>query len=150
MRELRAVPLRYLVAGIAAATAGPAWASLPCGNIAGADHVLERTGARYVIVGERHGTKEIPAFFGDLVCHVSELGPVVVGLEIEAHQQASLEAYLQSDGGPAARAVLLREDHWRNGDGRASGAMFALIERLRQLRGSGPSRARCAWSGSPS
>jgi hypothetical protein len=131
------MPLRHLVAAVGAATAWPAWSAVPCGSIGGAEQVLERTDARYVIVGERHGTEEIPAFFADLVCQASERAPVIVGLEIEAPQQASIEAYLQSDGSPAARAALLREDHWRYGDGRASAAMFALLERLRQLRGSG-------------
>jgi uncharacterized iron-regulated protein len=110
---------------------------VPCGSIGGAQHVLERPNARYVIVGERHGTREIPAFFADLVCQVSQSSPVVVGLEIEAHQQAAIEAYLLSDGSPASRAALLREDHWRNPDGRASAAMFALLERVRLLRRSG-------------
>jgi hypothetical protein len=64
---------------------------VPCGSIGGAEQVLERTDARYVIVGERHGTEEIPAFFADLVCQASERAPVIVGLEIEAPQQASIE-----------------------------------------------------------
>lgn len=129
--------LRHLLAAAGLWLGGPAWGAVPCGGIAGAEHVLERKAARCVIVGERHGTEQIPAFFGDLVCHAGERAPVVVGVEIEAHQQASLDAYLKSDGGLDARAALLREDHWRNRDGRASAAMFALIERLRQLRAQG-------------
>lgn len=92
---------------------------------------------RAFIFGELHGTSEIPALFGDLVCQAAARGPVIVGLEMPESCQAALNAWLASDGGAAAQAALLADDFWRMGDGRSSGAMLVLLERLRTLKAAG-------------
>ncbi len=118
-----------LVASLAFAALAPA-----CPAVPGAAALLAMPERRALIVGELHGTAEIPALFGDLVCAAAKLGPVVVGLEMPEGSQAALDAWLVSDGGGEARAAFLRDGFWRFGDGRASEAMLALLERVRKLR----------------
>lgn len=108
-----------------------------CPYLPGAELVLADQSKRYVIVGERHGTNEIPILFSGLVCAATSNGPVVVGLEIQTDQQESLDQFMASGGDQAARDALLAHDHWRVQDGRASKAMFQLLENLRRLRQEG-------------
>lgn len=104
-----------------------------CSPLAGSDLVLALETKRFIIVGERHGTREIPALFGDLICAALSRGPVVVGLEIQTDQQESLDRYMASEGDDVARLALLSNMHWRSTDGRASEAMFQLIDNVRRL-----------------
>src|ERR1700754_4809008 len=55
-----------------------------------------------LLLGDVHGTEEIPAFIAKLVTTVAAHEPVVLGLEIEAARVPSLAAYLASDGSSAA------------------------------------------------
>lgn len=113
-------------------------ATARCDELPGAAAVLADPKTRYFLFGELHGTIETPALFGDFVCTAARVGPLVVGLELQADQQPSLDRYLTSDGSPDARAAILGATHWAtNTDGRGSVAMFALLERLRVLRASG-------------
>src|SRR4029079_429619 len=59
----------------------------------------ERLGS-LVLLGELHGTAEIPAAFGRLVCQAASTrrGAVLVGLEILAGAQAAIDVFLASDG----------------------------------------------------
>ncbi len=92
-----------------------------------------------LVLGDLHGTREIPAFVGDVVTALADHEPVVLALEIRADQAPSLGAFLDSDGGPAARRAVLRDPFWQDvyQDGRRSEAMLALIDRARQLRAAG-------------
>ncbi len=125
-------------AALLALTVVPAQATQPnCSHLSGVEMMLADQSKRYVIVGERHGTSEIPALFSDLVCAAASRGPVVVGLEIETDQQKSLDAYMASTGDQVAREALFAQRHWGYSDGRASEAMFQLVENLRLLRRAG-------------
>lgn len=92
-----------------------------------------------ILIGDLHGTREIPAFVGRLVDEVAAREPMVLALELPRGELPSLDAFLASDGGPAARAAALRDPWWHAAyqDGRRSVAMFALLDRVRQLRGGG-------------
>jgi hypothetical protein len=104
----------------------------------GAEEVLRLSGKRYFIFGELHGTAETPQLFGDFVCAAARLGPIVVALEMQADEQPRLDAFLSSDGSERPKAALLAGRHWTNRtDSRATGAMFALVERLRLMKASG-------------
>lgn len=94
---------------------------------------------RILLFGEIHGTREIPAFVGEALCHAARRGPTRLGLEIPATEQASIEAYLASAGLPADRAALMASPFWQRDfqDGRSSMAMMELIERARSLRAAG-------------
>jgi erythromycin esterase-like protein len=94
--------------------------------------------ARLVLVGEMHGTREVPALVGQLARGWAAPGAVVVALEYPQSESAALQAYVDSDGGAAARKRLLASPFWnrRLQDGRSSDAMLALIDSVRlQIRG---------------
>ncbi|WP_247594638.1 hypothetical protein [Sphingopyxis sp. PAMC25046] len=89
----------------------------------------------FVIMGEAHGTAEIPAAFADLVCAYAAAGtPLTVGLEFLPAEQPALDAYLASNGDDGAKAALLASPAWMIRDGRASQAIFGLIEALRKMK----------------
>jgi len=94
-----------------------------------------------VLLGEPHGTREIPRFAAELTGARARRGPVVLALEVPRGLSGSLNAYLASDGSPAARARALAEPFWRAPfqDGRRSVAMFELVEATRALRLAGAS-----------
>lgn len=95
--------------------------------------------ARYVIVGEVHGTAETPSAFADLVCDASTHGPVVVALELPTTMQAQLDAFLAAPDDDAAHAVL-PEDFFAEpdqADGRSSLAMVEMLQSVRRLKAAG-------------
>lgn len=94
-----------------------------------------------LLLGEVHGTREIPAFVGRLVAAVSAREPVVLALEIPEDQGPAIGAFLASDGGPAAGRALLAGPWWQAPyqDGRRSVAAADLLETVRALRAAGRS-----------
>lgn len=95
-------------------------------------------GGRTLLLGEFHGTAEIPGFVGDLCCRAL-VAKLHVVLALERGDGPAVLRYLESDGGPAARAALLGTPEWsvEAADGRSSRAMLALLERVRDLRRAG-------------
>jgi hypothetical protein len=127
------------VQGLAAAPTArplPPEVEARCGpGVPGMDEVL--TPGAVVLLGELHGTREIPALVGALACHAGSAGaPVLVALEVPREEQRAVDAYLESDGGEDARGALLEGTFWRRPyqDGRSSEAMLALLERVRAWR----------------
>lgn len=93
-----------------------------------------------VLVGEVHGTKEMPEFTSGLVCSLLKDGrSVILAVERFAEEQEHLQRYIESEGTAADRSALLGVHMWasRWQDGRSSEAMFALVEDIRRLRKSG-------------
>ncbi len=93
-----------------------------------------------VLVGESHGTKELPAFTAGLVCSLLRAGKsVILAVERNGEEQEGLNRYLDSEGGDSARDALLQGERWQSKyqDGRASQAMLELIESMRALRQAG-------------
>ena len=128
---------------LTSALPGAAQAAEGCKAIAGADGLLQRADLRWLVVGELHGTAELPEAFADLVCLAAARGkPVTVGLEFPPEEQARFDAYMASPGDAKARAALLEGATWRRGmrDGRSSAAMAALMERLRVMKAAGKVR----------
>ena len=91
------------------------------------------------MLGDLHGTQEIPAFVGEVVTALAAREPVVLAIEIPRDLGPSLATYLASDGGPAARQALIAGPWWQDEyqDGRRSVALVALIETTRALRAAG-------------
>ena len=89
-----------------------------------------------IVVGDLHGTVEIPAFVASLVTRLSEDQPVVLALEMTRQDTAGLDAFLASDGERPAIDRVLRDAWWQfpSQDGRRSVAMLDLIRTVRDLR----------------
>ena len=110
-------------------------ASPACEPISGWEELMDERNARYLVVGEVHGTTEMPAIFADVVCLEAMDAPVAVALEVPDLDQPLIDVFLASDGGPEARADLLQSLWFQNEfkDGRSSTAMLDLMEALRQM-----------------
>lgn len=130
-------------AALSLALAGPAanaeTAPQACVPIPGWEQVLAREELRWIVIGELHGTAETPAIFADAVCLAAQERRVVVALEVPSTDQPAIDAWLASDGGPAARAAFLKALLWNMPmkDGRSSEAFLALFDRLRQMHAAG-------------
>lgn len=101
---------------------------------------LDKIEARVIVVGELHGTEQTPAFVGQLVCGLLNLGrPVLLALERDGSEQQALNQYLASDGLATDVQALLATGAWRQSvqDGRNSQAMLALIEQARRWHRTG-------------
>jgi len=92
---------------------------------------------RLLIVGDQHGSNEIPDFVAQLLSDAAAQRPVRLGLEMESFEQKPIRVYMASKGTPADRAALLHDDFWTAEDGRESKAIVRLIERVRKLREEG-------------
>ena len=96
---------------------------------------------RLVLLGEMHGTREIPMLVGDVVERMSRSEPVLLALEIHSGEHARLAAYMDGDGSAAQRESLRKSPFWsvapERNDGRRSEDMLDLVERVRGLRESG-------------
>jgi erythromycin esterase-like protein len=109
--------------------------------------------ARLVLLGEMHGTREIPRLVAHVVTHYAGEGPVLLGLEIPGSGQPHLRRYLDSAGTDADRAALLATPFWNvqgdQHDGRRSHDVIDLIEHLRQLRAQGRDVSLLAYDAEP-
>lgn len=95
--------------------------------------------SRLIVVGEMHGTREVPALVAEMADRWSAPRPakaqaLVVALEYPQIESVHLQAYFDSDGGEQARNKLLATPFWTRPaqDGRSSHAMLALIESVRK------------------
>jgi hypothetical protein len=93
---------------------------------------------RLLLIGEAHGTREIPRLVTALVARYGEDGPVLLALEVSASEHEALRDYLASDGSVQARAALRRGRFWQvvgdQHDGRRNLDVLDMIERLRRMR----------------
>ena len=113
----------------------PASVEEVCSPLPGAQVLRYAVRPDFIIMGETHGTAELPAAFADMVCAFAAMGePLTVGIEFLPAEQAALDAYLASNGDAAAKAALLASPAWSLRDGRASQAIFDLVETLRRLK----------------
>ncbi len=93
-----------------------------------------------VMLGELHGTQQVPHFIAQSVCQAAVQGiPVTVGLEIPDVNQERLQEFMASKGKAQDWAKLMESPFWRSPypDGRNSDAVAYLLESLRKLRSQG-------------
>jgi hypothetical protein len=116
----------------------PSHAATPCEPILGLDGD-DVAKARFLVFGEQHGTNEVPAFVGQVVCLLSAKRPIVVALELNDAEQAHTDAFLASSGTAADAERFLQSGTWGGKAqwGVTSVAMFRLIDQIRTLRKSG-------------
>lgn len=110
-----------------------------CTPIRGWDQAVSDTKVRWIIIGEVHGSNEVPDIFADAVCLTSQSGPVIVAVEQASLDQALIDRFLASDGGLKAQRAFLKAQMWNEPlkDGRSSQAYFRLFEALREMRSAG-------------
>jgi hypothetical protein len=96
-------------------------------------------GAGLTLVGERHGTWEFPRLVTRLAIAAAEYGPLIVAIELDDDAREPTSRYLLSSGSADDRRELLRTRSWQRNDGRASQAMFEMIDTIRQLVDQGAS-----------
>ncbi|WP_164008179.1 ChaN family lipoprotein [Pyxidicoccus trucidator] len=93
-----------------------------------------------LLLGEMHGTQEVPRFVAQTVCQSMVAGtPVTVGLELPLESQTRVDAFLESAGTEEDWLKLMDSPFWRSPypDGRGSEAVANMLEQLRQLRSRG-------------
>ncbi|QSQ20245.1 hypothetical protein JY651_33975 [Pyxidicoccus parkwayensis] len=93
-----------------------------------------------LLLGEMHGTQEVPRFLAQTVCQSVVAGvPVTVGLELPLESQTRIDAFIDSAGTEEDWLKLMDAPFWRSPypDGRGSEAMANMLEQLRQLRSRG-------------
>lgn len=134
------LPLAFATA--CATTTSPAAPPTPkplaCREIEGLAPLLAP--GRVLLLGDMHGTAEIPAFAGNAVCLVLKEGrPVTLALEIPRSNQERVDAFLVSEGTAADRKAVIDSPFWADAyqDGRRSEAMLALLDEARRLRRQG-------------
>lgn len=102
------------------------------GHIQGTPSVLTQQPI-CVVVGETHGTMEIPLLVSALVRSVSLDTKTVLCLEIPSTEEQLLKTFLTSDGSKNAIQKVLSGAHWSSVDGRAGKGHFCLLELCRRL-----------------
>ncbi len=93
-----------------------------------------------LLLGEMHGTQEVPRFLAQAACQAMVAGtPVTVGLELPLENQTRVDAFLESAGAEEDWLKLMEAPFWRSPypDGRSSEAVANMLEQLRQLRSRG-------------
>jgi hypothetical protein len=128
--EHPATPAPAAPAAVAVSTAAEPGLELPA-------EVLPPRGT--LMIGDMHGTREIPAAVGRIAAAAVAKQPVVVALEIPTDMSADIATFLASDGAAERRRALLAGAWWQEQyqDGRRSVAMADLLETLRGLRAAG-------------
>lgn len=96
---------------------------------------------RLVIVGEVHGSQEVPALILDAAREATkgDAQPLIVALEMPDRMASALDRFLTDDDPARARADMLADEFWTWRDGRSSEAMLALVTGLRDLKRDGRS-----------
>lgn len=97
---------------------------------------------RIVVVGEFHGTREIPLLASHMVEGWAHEGPVRVGLELPSSLQPVMEAWINGGDRAAARAQMrIIDPAWTRApdqqDGRRNLDVLDLLDRLRTMRAAG-------------
>lgn len=103
--------------------------------------VAEIPFSEVTLIGEIHGTNEIPSLVVEHACVLARSGRnVIFALELPRSEQVAVEQFLASDGKRADREKLISSSFWQSEklrDGRSSVAMLELIMRVHKLRKSG-------------
>lgn len=96
--------------------------------------------APFLVLGEVHGTREVPAFVAGYLCAAARAGRrITLAMELPAVAQDAIDAFLASRGATGDVARFTDAALWRRPmqDGRSSAAMLELFGRIRTLRATG-------------
>lgn len=97
---------------------------------------------RIMVIGEMHGTREIPALAVSLLDAYAREGPVRLGLELPSAQQVAIDAWISGGDREAARAAMMAADTgWsrppQENDGRRNAEILGLLDRVRAAKADG-------------
>ncbi|QSQ10950.1 hypothetical protein [Myxococcus landrumensis] len=132
-------PKPVMVARAPSATSAPSQFAVECGLPILGLGKQAKPGA-VLLLGELHGTREVPRFVAQSTCQAVVAGvPVTVGLELPLENQTRVDAFLESQGTEHDWLKLMESPFWRSPypDGRGSEGMANLLEQLRLLRAMG-------------
>lgn len=139
-RPTPAEPVTPDAGGTSAAPPPAASRTLDCGPEVRGAAAVTGPGA-ILLVGEMHGTTQVPELVGRIACHAARQpqAAVILGLEMSADNQPVIDAYFASDGDEAAVDALLAAPHFVADfkDGRSSQAMAELLTTVRVWRAAG-------------
>lgn len=109
-----------------------------CAAPAGTAALLGRP-ERILVVGDWHGTVEIPAAFLGIVCEAARQGPVTIALEMPETERVLFRHALEAPTEEAAREAFLYSDFGnpRSTDGRNSVAMLDMMVGFWRLKAAG-------------
>jgi hypothetical protein len=118
----------------------PAQASGPvaCDPPEGASALRRGSVLKFLLLGEYHGTSEMPYIAGEIVCDLARSGKrVAVAFEIPDSQNDAVAGYVA--GARDLNGLFWGSKFWAMSpsDGRNSQAMVRLLTRLRELRTAG-------------
>lgn len=96
--------------------------------------------APFLVFGEVHGTREVPAFVAGYLCAATKAGrKLTLALEYPSNEQSALDAFMAGRGVAEDTARLTAAGIWRSPmqDGRSSTSMLGMYEAIRALRAGG-------------
>lgn len=109
-----------------------------CAAPSGTDALLDRP-EKILVVGDWHGTVEIPAAFFGIVCEAARRGPVTVALEMPETERTLFRNAMAARTEAVARETFLYGDFGnpRSTDGRNSVAMLEMMVGFWRLKAAG-------------
>lgn len=103
--------------------------------------IVGTSGDHLILLGELHGTREIPRLTGELLAAYAAHGPVVLALEVHETEYQRIRTYLHSSGSQEDAAAMRAGQFWTvtgtNHDGRRNMSILELIEHVRRLKAAG-------------
>ncbi|TCP96775.1 hypothetical protein C8J46_108153 [Sphingomonas sp. PP-F2F-A104-K0414] len=105
-----------------------------CTPMPGAGEIADQTRTKWIILGEMHGTAEMPVAMTDFICSAAtKRRPLAVAVEQTVDNQLSIDTFIHSNGNAPSRAAFAKAPMWRTKgkDGRSSVATFDMFDRLR-------------------
>jgi hypothetical protein len=96
--------------------------------------------APLLVLGEVHGTREVPEFVASYLCTaLKQKRKITLAIEFPSNEQGAIDAFMESAGTAQDVERFTGSTVWRRPmqDGRTSAGMLRLIETVRALRAGG-------------
>jgi hypothetical protein len=96
--------------------------------------------APLLVLGEVHGTREVPGFVAGYLCAAAkQQRKLTLAIEFPTGEQGAIDAFMASSGTPQDSERLTGTAFWRRAmqDGRTSIDMLGMLDRVRALRAGG-------------
>lgn len=133
MKLISALPFLLLATVISGCAGSEPVASDHCKDAADLD--IGWTSEKVVVLGEYHGSNEVPELFLQVVCDgLERKGSASVGVALELPTRFNEQYFSRVDQPAALKNEIAADEFWNEfGDGRHSGAMLKLVWKLIDL-----------------